>query len=129
MHKSSSDDSLTLSGSTGGYAFTSYGSNEAFSGYYNGYSGVAGSIVKVINPDKVVFLADAKAPNPYDYNVLWSSTDQSTLKTMLDSDFSERLALDRHDLYSSVLFIDGHLKSLDVTELDQAWLDKGIGEY
>jgi hypothetical protein len=126
LHKSSTDKSLSMMGSDAGYAYTSYGSNESFSGYYNGY-GAAGQINRVEKPDRVVFLSDAKSPNPYDYNILRSSTlSDSTMLDMLNSQFSARIDDVRHEGFTTVQFIDGHIEPLELKDLDQAWLGKGL---
>jgi hypothetical protein len=125
LHKT--DSSLSLMSGTGGRAFTSYGTNEYFTGYYKGYSGAAGMLNLVQQPSKVFFMADAQAPSTYDYNVLRSSgADTATLFDMLSSDFSKRLAFERHEQQVVVSFIDGHVLPFHVSDLDQVWLSKGI---
>ena len=66
-------------------------------------------IVKVNNPSKVMYFADAYGSNKYNYHCYtWSSVSSSVYTNWSNQK-------ERHDMYNNVLFVDGHVEPIKIT--------------
>jgi prepilin-type N-terminal cleavage/methylation domain-containing protein len=127
----------TVSDDSGGWqaplGLSSYGYNEALTGFRNGEDRVFGDMAQVHQPSNVMFLGDAKARTTWQPQIdFFNRGNDWTLEDYKKVDESENINLfdePRHDEQMSISRVDGSAGSIMMTQdnMAEVYLSKGLG--
>ena len=126
-----SDDSSSWQAPLG---LSSYGYNEALTGYRNGEDRVFGNIDRVYQPSNVMFLGDAKARETWQPQIdFFNRGIDWTLWNYKLVDDAENIKLfdeTRHGERMSVSMVDGSASAIQMKEeaMQEVYLSKGLGK-
>lgn len=127
---------VTLAGSPlpdGTRLFRSARSHSSY-GLNNGYLGIpstpnqsqaAGSIARITQPSKFMHMGEFYSNN-YQWAVLSSWLSHMTLKDSYNAHTGNRLDWERHDAAMNLLFVDGHVETVEFYEMDRIYTAKGV---
>lgn len=105
---------------------SSYGLNNGYLGIPSNpnQSQAAGAIARITTPSKFMHMGEFYSNNSWAVLAAWLS--HMTLKDSYEAHTGNRLDWERHDAAMNLLFVDGHVETVEFYEMDRIYTAKGV---